>query len=349
MTHTRIRRNPNRNPRWTSNLPMPSGYFELALRVFGGAPDADAALREGTGVTSEIPGAEITLGQQLRQVRNINRREAPGWGLLLGNRFEAATHGALGFAALSAPTIGDGLAVIERFSHVRSPYFRVTSRGDAGKFILEAEERVPLADEERIPLFETLISSLQCLVQAMLGRPMHEADFYFAWPTPEYAHRYGKYFHGSLNFHADRCRVAIPLTWLYLACPTADPAMYETSMRTLETLRRRLEGADYLVARVEQMIAASGLRPPTLVQMAKKLHMSTRTVMRHLRRAGTTYQHLVDEHRRGQAQTLLKTRDIDIAEVGYTLGYQDPANFGRACRRWFGMAPSRYRVQLLDR
>jgi hypothetical protein len=36
ITHTRIRRDPNRNPRWTSNLPMPSGYFELALRVFGG-------------------------------------------------------------------------------------------------------------------------------------------------------------------------------------------------------------------------------------------------------------------------------------------------------------------------
>lgn len=327
---------------------MPSAYFELALRVFGGSPEADTALRAGTGVTSELRGAEITLGQQLRQVRNMNQREPAGWGLRLGSRFEAATHGPLGFAALSAPTIGDGLAVIERFGHVRSPYFRFTSRGDGGRFILEVDERVPLADDERIPLFETLMSSLQTLIQPMLGRPMREAGFHFSWPTPDYAERYPEYFQGSVSFHADHTRLAIPLAWLCLACPTADPAMYETSMRTLETLRRRLEGADYLVARVEQMIAASGLRPPTLVQMARKLHMSTRTVMRHLRRAGTTYQHLVDDHRRGQAQTLLKTRDIDIAEVGYTLGYQDPANFGRACRRWFGMAPSRYRVQLLD-
>jgi AraC-like DNA-binding protein len=76
--------------------------------------------------------------------------------------------------------------------------------------------------------------------------------------------------------------------------------------------------------------------------------MSTRTVIRHLRRAGTTYQALADAHRREQAARLLATRDLDIAEVGYCLGYQDPASFGRACRRWFGMAPSRYRIRLQD-
>jgi AraC-like DNA-binding protein len=142
--------------------------------------------------------------------------------------------------------------------------------------------------------------------------------------------------------------LAIPLPWLWWKCATADPVMYETSMRALEVLKRRLDGDDHLVARIEHLIAASGQRPPTLAQLAKRVHMSTRTVIRHLRRAGTTYQQLVDAHRREQALTLLRTRDIDIAEVGYHLGYQDPANFGRACRRWFGMAPSRCRVQLLD-
>jgi len=33
--------------------------------------------------------------------------------------------------------------------------------------------------------------------------------------------------------------------------------------------------------------------------------------------------------------------------VSQSLGYEDAANFGRACRRWFGMAPSRYRRKLL--
>src|SRR5205814_3350098 len=37
--------------RWTTSLPMPSTYFELVMRAFGGAPGIDTVLREGTGVT----------------------------------------------------------------------------------------------------------------------------------------------------------------------------------------------------------------------------------------------------------------------------------------------------------
>jgi AraC-like DNA-binding protein len=56
---------------------------------------------------------------------------------------------------------------------------------------------------------------------------------------------------------------------------------------------------------------------------------------------------LIDAQRREQAETLLGNPDFDIAEVSHELGYGDPANFGRACRRWFGMAPSQYRRRLL--
>jgi len=66
-----------------AELPMPGAYFELAMREFGGSAEAEAALRAGTGTTSDEPGGEITLRQQLQQVHNINRLQAPGWGVRL--------------------------------------------------------------------------------------------------------------------------------------------------------------------------------------------------------------------------------------------------------------------------
>jgi len=50
---------------------------------------------------------------------------------------------------------------------------------------------------------------------------------------------------------------------------------------------------------------------------------------------------------RESAEALLRNPHFGVAEVSESLGYEDPANFGRACRRWFGMAPGRYRRQLL--
>jgi len=95
---------PNRS---FESLPMPMAYFWLLLREFGGTPEAEAALLEGTGVTQDDPAAEGTLGQTLALVRNLAARLPGGWALTAGSSFHAATHGPLGFAAVSAVALGD--------------------------------------------------------------------------------------------------------------------------------------------------------------------------------------------------------------------------------------------------
>ena len=196
-------------------------------------------------------------------------------------------------------------------------------------------------------MVECLMLSLQKLVELVLGEPMRDAAFHFAWAPPSYADAYRDCYHWAVLFHARHTALAMPLQWLPLKCPMADPAMYAGSMRTLETLGRRLEGDDHVAARVEQLIAASsdGL---SLRQVASREHLSERTLIRRLRGAGTTYHELLDTHRQERAQVLLGNPDYDVAEVSHHLGYGDPANFGRACRRWFGMAPGSYRKRLLN-
>jgi AraC-like DNA-binding protein len=334
--------------KWTANLPMTGAYFELALREFGGTAQRDAALREGIGAATATPGMEITLGEQLQQIRNLNRLQAPGWALQLGSRFEAATHGAVGFAAVSAPTLADSLSVIERFGYLRAPFFRFAAARDAEWLSLHVDAHVPLDEEERIPLVELVMSGLQRLLESVRGAALQEIRFDFDWAAPSYADRYGEYFRGTVRFAAPRICLAVPLQWLGMKCPMADPGMYAASMRTIEALDRRLSaGDDHIVAHVEAFVAASTDAAPSLAQAAARLHLSTRTLIRRLRHVGTTFNELLDAHRRERAEALLGNRDFDIAEVGYRVGYGDPANFGRACRRWFGMAPSQYREQLL--
>jgi AraC-like DNA-binding protein len=333
----------------SARLPVPIAYFDLICRQFGGSREAEEALREGTGVEPGEPGREITLGQQLQLIRNVNRLQAPGWSLELGGALDAATHGPVGFAAVSAPTLADGFALVARYAHVRAPHFRFASRRDARRLELRVDERVVLPDEERVPLAETLMLSVQKLVELILGRPIHEATFGFAYPPPSYAERYATYFHGSVRFDADHTELSVPAAWLSLECPMADPVMYEASLRKLETLARRLESEEHVVARVEALIAGRAGGRLALEEVARRVHLSTRTLIRHLRRAGTTYHELLDAHLRERAEALLRDPHFGIAEVSGSLGYEDPANFGRACRRWFGVAPGQYREAALAR
>lgn len=228
--------------RSAANLAMPSTYFTLAMREFGASAEAEAALRAGTGVTADDPGGEITFEQQLRQVHNINRLQGPGWGLRLGQCLDAATHGLVGFAAVSASTLAGAVRVIERYGHLRVPHVRFASRGDGRRFVLEIHERVSLGDEERLPLTETLMASLQRLIEMLVGGPLGEASVHFTWPAPAYAQRYAEAFHGAVHFGAPRTMLAFPLSWLWRRCATADPGMFDISIRALETLQPRRAG-----------------------------------------------------------------------------------------------------------
>jgi AraC-like DNA-binding protein len=336
-------------PAWNSRLPVPGAYFDLICRELADGPDADAALREGTGVAPGTPAGEITLGQQARLLENASRLRPPGWSLAVATVFDAATHGPVGFAAVSAPTLADALATIARFAHVRMPYFRFESHRDARRLTLRVDERVALPDDARVASIEGLMLSVQRLVELIRGRPIHEAEFAFAYAAPPYAARYADAFHGTVRFDADRTALAVPAAWLGLPCPMADPAMYQTSLATLEMLARRLEGDEHVVARIEQLIAGRRGGRLSLAEVAKRVHVSTRTLIRRLRRAGTTYHDLLDAHLRASAEALLADPHIGIAQVSLSLGYEDPANFGRACRRWFGVAPGEYRRRVLAR
>jgi AraC-like DNA-binding protein len=329
---------------------MPAAYFRLSLRRFGDTPKRLCEIAEGTGIQPddpalEAPDHEITLGQQLRQARNLMETGPPDWGLELGSALEAAAHGPLGVATASATSLAEALAVLERFGHVRAPYFRlVCVEADRG---IQLQARPQLRVERPVwrSLVESLFMSIQGLIETSLGARMSDGGFQFDYPSPEYAERYADCLHARVSFDADVAAVLIPLDWLALACPFADRGLHRAAIDRLETAERRLQGEPYIVAQVARVLEGDE-RAPGLPEVASRLHVSERTLVRRLGRAGTSFRDLVDDHRRRRATELLADAGLNIAEVADRLGYKEPANFGRACRRWFGTGPRTLRERL---
>ena len=111
-------------------------------------------------------------------------------------------------------------------------------------------------------------------------------------------------------------------------------------------------GADDVVARATHWLAAhfdeiathrklTGL--PRLEQLADAWGVAPRTVIRQLAEQGVRFGDLRAGQQREMACRMLDDAGYTIAEIGYLLGYGDPANFGRAFRRLVGQSPSEYR------
>ncbi len=77
--------------------------------------------------------------------------------------------------------------------------------------------------------------------------------------------------------------------------------------------------------------------------MARRLGMAPRTLRRHLKQEGTRYSTMLDAARRRDALRLLDNPSLPANRIAELLGYEDPANFTRAFRRWTGQSPSQYR------
>jgi AraC-like DNA-binding protein len=87
---------------------------------------------------------------------------------------------------------------------------------------------------------------------------------------------------------------------------------------------------------------SSGARP-TVDGVARRLHLSPRTLQRRLGEERTTYQQQLDQVRRTSARRLLANTELDPVEIAFLLGFEEPNSFARAFRAWERTTPARWR------
>lgn len=87
---------------------------------------------------------------------------------------------------------------------------------------------------------------------------------------------------------------------------------------------------------------------PNVTSAAEAAGMSTRSFQRHLAEAGLSYSHLVDQVRFELATTWLQDSSLQVLDIAFNLGYDNPANFTRAFKRWAGVTPYQFRLSHLE-
>lgn len=84
---------------------------------------------------------------------------------------------------------------------------------------------------------------------------------------------------------------------------------------------------------------------PQRTWVARRLHISVRTLQRRLKEHGTSFAEVWRSVMKQQAAELLYRSEFPISEIAYELGYSDPAHFTRAFNRWFGESPRVWRYR----
>ncbi len=180
------------------------------------------------------------------------------------------------------------------------------------------------------------------LIEWMIGRPVAPRVMHHPSPAPDDAGPYQAAFRTSVRFGQPICAMDFDPHDLDVPLPTANPVVAEWCSRLADDLEQSRRGR--LRVRVKKVLVE--LLPkgdPRRDEVASALRMSERTLQRRLSEEGTHFQELVDVTRRELAQQFLSAGRMSPKEMSFELGFADPSNFYRACKRWFGQSPKELR------
>jgi AraC-like DNA-binding protein len=258
--------------------------------------------------------------------------------------------GSLSSLILSAPDLRGGLQRMARYTSLISPTTSVgvdmpsTSVGmrvdqDACRITLRISAGKMAVPQQRYDFMAaTFLKGMFWLVgEKVTPLRVHHPYAAPADPTP-----WENAFGCPVHFGAAAFVIELPLAALDIPFPTSDPTVGEMCERMVAQLAAEQGGC--ITARVRQalmQLIAKG--DPRRELVAATLCMSERTLQRRLTEEGTSFIELVDDTRRELAQRYFVNGAYSPTEMSFALGFSDPSNFYRACKRWFGRTPNTLR------
>lgn len=323
-------------------LEFPATYSRMIARELQLDRGGVEALLAGTSLTPEDLfqlDRHISLLDQYLIIRNgLTISGNPALGLQVGSRMPLAAHGSLGAAASSAANLREAFAAISRFQGLRAQFVKLLYEVQDDRYVIDMQLQVPM-DEVGLFLIEAMMASSQWVIEFILGRPLTESVILMGYAPPPHAGRYGEYLHGLISFGHPRTLLAIPSTLLDIPNPFGDPETHAQSILQCERLEAAQRPQESWNARISRLLQQHPGQLWTLPEIASALHVSSRTLIRHLHAEGTCYQAILDDELRRQALLHLESGSHTVASVATAIGYQDVSAFRRAFKRWTGETP----------
>ena len=266
----------------------------------------------------------------------------PGFGLKLGSEERLERYDPIKIAAISARSFRDAIGRVSRYKQLTCPEeIRVVERGTEAAvqfvWLLAHDKEPPL-------LVDVCFAWIISLANRGIGRPLSPKRVELQRP-PAHREMYEKHFRSPVKFRADRNALVFNKADMELPFITHNADLLGIVAPQLEAeLTEQLAQktfSEQAKGILKHLVAG---QRPGIQDLARELHLSTRTLQRRLTEQGVTFQRLLDDARRELAHHYLLHSSRELNETAYLLGYEDANSFFRAFHHWEGTSPGHWRA-----
>jgi AraC-like DNA-binding protein len=336
-----------------------SGILGL-LNLFAASDELARALITDAGLPPRAlqePDFPVSLAQDLTVTQAVVKMTAitrsPARALFEQRQHFGIEHlGVLGMAMRHAATAVDALNICLSYPQLTGGHSRLVVRRSEGLSLFSFSMERPVLRDVSDSDIDALVQ--HCLVMDLLSTLRNIEDIVETPEAPLYIHFAFAQpadwleLRGELPcvviFDQEQTCLAYPGLIDDTPLPGANLLLFRTYTSIAEKLSLMLAEDVTLTERVSRWLWAYS-PPLRRGEIARQLAISERTLTRQLQAEGSSYAHLLATVQGERARTFLRNRALTVAEIGYRLGYSEPAAFTRAFSKWTGLSPLKWRQQ----
>jgi AraC-like DNA-binding protein len=265
------------------------------------------------------------------------------FGLLLGASASPSSLGVAGFMLYNAPDVGTALRNLAEYLdlHDQGGIVTLNLQGGATHFgYAILQNGVAAADQ-----IHDIALAMACkIMRGFFGAGWKSTEVLLTRQLPKNAEAYRKYFRAPLHFNSEHNAIVFPTYLLNQPIATADPLLHKHLKK--EAKEQHIFRDSNILGEVRTHLRRLLISHAcTSAEVAGRLCIHERTLHRKLRKEGTSFQHELDNIRRGVAQQLLTGSRMSLTKIASTLNYADKSAFSRAFKRWTGITPTQWRAR----
>ncbi|MEH6581243.1 MAG: AraC family transcriptional regulator [Halioglobus sp.] len=332
------------------SLMLPTQLSLLLLQLAEPLGARPTAVLHGTGLSPadlENHDTWISYRQSMKIIENAYQQTGSATlGLEVGSAEDISTFGILGYAMLSCATVGEAIAVGEKYQRTAQAICDTRLEIRENSIAMAADTPFVVKPECYRFAVEALFSGIMEILRILTGEEFYPIEIQCVYEDPGYRELYKTIFRCPVEFGAPANRVVVDRAFMDLPVLQANKFNARMSEKMCEEILHKYVGEKDLTTRIRHIILRVPGQFPDEAAVADALTMSARTLRRQLSALDTSYRELLDQVRAELAQQYLQNSGLKVEQVALLLGYTETTNFRRAFKRWLGVSPQDYRLQL---
>ncbi len=301
------------------------------------------------GLTEEVikdSGAPIKVQSQIKFLEAAGHALQDDFlGFNLASDFELREIGLLYYVLASSEILGDSVRRVERYCRLANEGMSLRVR--TGKELTVAFDYVGierLTDRHQI---EFWLTSFVRLCRELTKRRLVPSRVRVMHQRRGDIQKLRSLLGCDVEFGSNADEIAFPALTDRMPVLSADPYLNELLIKYCEeALANKVASRGSVRPDVQNAIAA--MLPHGKVRaadIARKLGMSQRTLVRRLTAEGLSFTEVMDDLKRELANHYLRDQDLAISRIAWLVGYREVSAFTHAFKRWTGKNPRDARSQ----